>query len=237
MKEKQLYEHIIDCEELLKYLYSRTEEQIGVETVLETDKCAVSDTAISKWKTLKTPMDKKRIQKLRDNKVDIADIVKENIYKLRDTIEADNSFPNAKKVFNMLFYKYDDKFQEALKLDITDENADTPLTIYMTKLIGVEEGESLPYLPGRSVTLKMLCDLAKALNYIKKYNYKKSGILSGLKYLVELELVEAFVVEKNADGGYAKRNMFKNEINETNADEMIFKLSIPGCIKYINANV
>ena len=236
MKDTQLYEHIFDCEELLKYLYSRTKEKIQVETVHEKDKATVDDRSIKFWKKLERSISKEHIQKLRDNKVDIADIVKEDIYKLRDTIEADNSISNAKKVFKMLFYKYDDKFQEALKLDITDENADTPLAIYVTRLIS-DEITNLPYLPGRSVTLKMLCDLAKALNYIKNYNYKKSGILSGLKYLVELELVEAFVVEKNADGGYAKRNMFKNEINETNADEMIFKLSIPGCIKYINADI
>ncbi len=216
-------EYFYDCEGLLKYLNSRTNEDIENETAIETQDISVSRPAINNWKHLaKNKLSIARIEALRTNKAaNIA--VFTDIESLCTKMNHDNSTPNAKRVFNMLVSDH-----EKLKFCITDDNKDTSLVKYMTGVLKVKN--DVNYLPGRSVNLSMLCDFGKTLNT----NYKKSGIIEGLKALVGLKLVEAFLVTETEDGQYKTEQVSKEDI--TADEKILYKLSIKGCTEYMNVN-
>lgn len=216
-------EYFYDCEELLKYLNSRTNEDIENETAIETQDISVSRPAINNWKHLaKNKLSIARIEALRINKAaNIATFT--DVESLCTKIKHDNSTPNAKRVFKMLVSD-----NEKLKLCITDDNNHTSLVKYMTGVLKVKN--DVNYLPGRSVDLSMLCDFGKTLNT----HYKKSGIIEGLKALVRLKLVEAFVVTETEDGQYTTEQVSKEDI--TADEKILYKLSIKGCIEYMNVN-
>ncbi|MGN0622337.1 MAG: hypothetical protein ACI4JA_00135 [Oscillospiraceae bacterium] len=121
---------------------------------------------------------------------------------------------------------------EKLKVHITDDNnKDTPLRKYMKGVLNVTLSPRtkytyINYLPGRSVDLPMLCDFGKTLNA----NYKKSGIVEGLKVLVGLKLVEAFLVIETTDGQIKTEQLAKEDI--TDDESILYKLSIKGCKEY-----
>ena len=217
--------YFFDCEEFLKYLNSKTNEEIEEETAIITQETTVSLTAISNWKHLvKSKLSIARIEALRDKGVNITVLTDTDVENLCTKVNYDNSTPNAKRVFNMLIS--DDN--EKLKLCITNENKDTPLVKYMTEVLKVKN--YVNYLPGRSVDLSMLCDLAKTLNA----KYKKSGIVEGLKALVGLGLVEAFSIIKTKDSQYKTEQISSEDIAVDK--EIIYKLSIEGCAEYIKSD-
>lgn len=95
-------EYFYDCDELLKYLNSRTNEDIENETAIETKDSSASRPAINNWKQLaKNKLSIARIEALRTNKAaNIATFT--DIESLCTKMNHDNSTPNAKRVFNML---------------------------------------------------------------------------------------------------------------------------------------
>ena len=214
-------DYFYDCEALLKYLYSKTEEEIARETALANEDKTVTKTAIEHWKHLtKNKLSKARIKKLGNI------VIFEGVERLCTKVEHGNSTPNAKRVFNMLISD-----SEKLKVYITDDNKDTPLEKYMKGVLNVKLNQRtkhtyVDYLPGRSVDLPMLCDFGKTLNA----NYKKSGIVEGLKVLVGLKLVEAFLVVETTDGQIKTEQLAKEDI--TDNESILYKLSINGCIEY-----
>ncbi|MGN0622338.1 MAG: hypothetical protein ACI4JA_00140 [Oscillospiraceae bacterium] len=56
VKSKYFY----DCEALLKYLYSKTEEEIACETALDNEDKTVTKAAIDHWKHLKKKQNQQR---------------------------------------------------------------------------------------------------------------------------------------------------------------------------------
>lgn len=225
-------EYFYDCEAFLKYLYNRENNaQIERETATENEDKTVSDTAISNWKHLaKNKLSIARIEALNTKKVASIALFKE-VEKLCTEINLDNSTSNAKRVFNMLVSESD-----KLKLFITEGNKDTPLVKYMTGVLNVTVNSKtkntyVNYLPGRSVDLPMLCAFGKTLNA----NYKKSGIVEGLKALVGLKLVEAFLVIETTDGHIKTEQVAKEDITED--ERILYKLSIKGCTEYMKNSV
>lgn len=214
---------LFDREKLLKYLNSKTNEEIQQDTVLAKEDATVSDIAIGNWKHLK-----KGIEKARAEALNIA--VFDDVEILCAKINQDNSTLNAKRVFNMLVRDYEN-YREKLKLYITDKNKDTPLVKYMTDVLKVNvesmKNKSVNYLPGRSVDLSMLYECGQNLNT----SYTKSGIVAGLRVLVGLKLVEAFRVIKTANGHFDTKLLSKEDI--TKDDSILYRLSINGCAEYI----
>ncbi len=214
---------LFDCEKLLKYLNSRTNEEIEQDTVLAKGDTTVSNTVIGNWKHLKKGIEKARIEALNIAVFDDVEI-------LCTKINQDSSTLNAKRVFNMLVRDYKN-YSEKLKLYITDKNKDTPLVKYMTGILKVNvesmKNKSVDYLPGRSVDLSMLYECGQNLNT----SYTKSGIVAGLKTLVGLKLVEAFRVIETANGYFDTKQLSKEDIIKD--DSILYRLSINGCAEYI----
>ena len=124
-------EYFYDCEALLKYLYSKTKEEIECETALANEDKAVTKDAIRYRKQLERRCKKARIETLNDNHLASIALF-EDVESLCAKVEHGNSTPNAKRVFNMLISD-----SEKLRVYISDDNNDTPLEKYMKGVLNV----------------------------------------------------------------------------------------------------
>lgn len=215
------YTYIYDCEEFLKYLNSRSNETIQNETAVETHGSTASVPAINNWRHLvKNKLSQERINALNKRKIAYIALFTD-VNTLCDTVNLDNSTSNAKRVFNMLV-SGDDEF----KFCLTKDTMDTPLAKYMIGVLKVNN--YVNYLPGRSVSLDMLYDFGKTLNA----NYTKSGIVNGLKVLLDVGLVEAFKVVEKGESQYEAEQVSREEISAHN-ENILYKVCIKGCIEYM----
>ncbi len=210
---------ILDCEKLIRYLYSRSDEMIEHDLTL--DPVELHSQSYQNWKLLDKPMSEDKIRKLNISQIS-------NTEPLYDKINNGPSTPNAKRVFNMLMCR-----EECFKFHFTDENTDSPLAVYMTEILGFKippKRKEISYLPGRSVTLEMLCEAGSA------FNYKKRGIIHGLKALISLEIIEAFEI-RICNDRYEVTSIGKENTDNLPLhmyENLLYKLSIDGCINYIN---
>lgn len=219
-----MFKRMYDCEKLMEYLYSKSNEEI--ENDLKLDPLALHSQSIRNWKLLDRQIDEDKLNKL--NEYNLADIaILPDTDPLYIKVNTGTSTPNAKRIFNMMMCE-----QEDFNLTFNDENSNSPLIIYMTEILGVkapQKRKSISYLPGRSITLEMLCNAGNT------YNYSKKGIIHDLKSLISLEIIEAFeLYKKNEQYDIAK--ISKEAINNTTFDmydNWLYKLSLDGCINYI----
>ena len=215
------YKYIYDCEEILRYLNQTSNKQIQMDTAIETKDSTVSVTAINNWRHLvKNKLSQETINALNNTKIlSIAKFT--DIDRLCNTVNLDNSTSNAKRVFNMLFSDNNKEFEFQLNKDTIN----TPLAKYMTGFLKVKCC-CVNYLPGRTVDLDMLYKYGKTLGA----RYTKSGIVEGLKVLVDSGLVEAFkVIDKS--GLQTTEQVSREEISAYN-ENILYKLSIKGCTEY-----
>ena len=215
------YKYIYDCDEILRYLNTNSNKQIQMDTAVETKDSTVSVTAINNWRHLeKNKLSQEIINALNNRKIlYIATFT--DIDRLCNTVSLDNTTSNAKRVFNMLFSDNNKEFEFQLNQDTIN----TPMAKYMTGFLKVKCC-FVNYLPGRSVTLDMLYNFGKTLDA----KYTKSGIVAGLKVLVDAGLAEAFkVIEKS--GIQTTEQVSREEISAHN-ENILYKLSIKGCIEY-----
>lgn len=215
------YKYIYDCEEILRYLNQTSNKQIQMDTAIETKDSTVSVTAINNWRHLvKNKLSQETINALNNKKIlSIAKFT--DIDRLCNTVNLDNTTSNAKRVFNMLFSDNNKELEFLLNKDTIN----TPLARYMTGFLKVKCC-CVNYLPGRTVDLDSLYKYGKTLGA----KYTKSGIVEGLKVLVDAGLAEAFtVIEKN--GILTTEQVPIEEISARN-ENILYRLSIKGCTEY-----
>ena len=217
------YKYIYDCDEILRYLNTNSNKQIQMDTSIETKDSTVSVTAINNWRHLEKNKLSQEIINALNNKKILYIATFTNIDRLCNTVSLDNTTSNAKRVFNMLFSDNNKEFEFQLNQDTIN----TPLAKYMTVFLKVKCC-CVNYLPGRTVDLDSLYKYGKVLGA----KYTKSGIVAGLKVLVDAGLAEAFtVVEKN--GILTTEQVPIEEISARN-ENILYRLSINGCIEYTN---